>query len=135
METLPGDVLRHIVTFIPQVYHAPLKFVKIFSRAVPSIKLYRQLAYQATTDGNLQLLKWVYSHGYDLSGYAICTIASRYGHLEIIKWGREMKSQEPTLVTQFELSILTSMWASKNNQLEVLLWLKENRCPPWNTIQ
>ena len=53
METLPGDVLRYIVTFIPLSYYAPLKFVKIFSRAVPSLKLYRSIAYDATANGHL----------------------------------------------------------------------------------
>ena len=129
MEGLPGDVLRYIVTFIPRVYRAPLKFVKIFSRAVPSIKLDRRLTYQATSDGNLQLLKWIYSHGYDLSGYAICTISSKHGHLEIIKWGREMKTRDPTLTTQFELSILTGAYAAKSGHLDVLQWLKMNGCP------
>jgi len=109
-------------SYLVQYYYSPLqnwlnsqdcKFSKIIRYAVKG--------------GHLNIIKKLYNST-DCNEYIpntdlICHFASRWGHLDIIKWA---------ISHGCPLDIYTPSYAASGGHLHVLQWLYENKCP-WDS--
>ena len=109
--------------------------------------------YNISRTGELELLKWAILNGCKLSS-TVCSIAAFHGHFEILKWARKNGCRWDSWVCKnaceyghfeilkwarkngCELNYEKCVYlAAKNNHLEILQWLEENKSQETNIIE
>lgn len=84
----------------------------------------------AVTQGNLEMLEWIHQNncptpnGFYRSDGLLCAIASKAGHLDVLKWLRSKN---------FNWDNITCENATNGDHLPVLLWARINGCP-WSIL-
>ena len=84
-------------------------------------KYYKRLAdllfKAATSEGNLQMLKWGHNSGYVVPS-VFYNVAALNGHLEVVKYLRKLS---------IRWHVLTCNFAAKNGHLGLLKWARVNQ--------
>jgi len=117
-------------------------------RPYPSNKLRDVLADRAARLGSLSLLKWAYDNGCEIRASA-CTEAAKRGDLAMLGWlcsypSHITRTVMPCTVAaargawatvrwlhvnMFPWDYMTSYYAERSEDLEMMQWLRLNRCP------
>jgi len=135
-------------------YHNNLELLK---KAIDnSCKLTRSCCYNAAKNGNLDILKYIYSletehpltrKNGDMLGDNICDIAAMNGFLDVLMWAREIGCPLDKFACAYaagagHLPIVQWLvansckinpeicsWAAQNGHMHVLKWAYANNCP------
>jgi hypothetical protein len=81
-----------------------------------------KIAEYAASLGNIKVLKYMREKNNNRLKRRACAMAARYGHLETLKWLREVRCPWDEY---------TCTYAAKGGHLECLQWLRRQNCP-WN---
>jgi len=119
---LPKDLKQELVQYCLDYAYVlgKTKLFPVSERAMIDSCL--SLVNLAVEHGHVNLLKWALSRRLNVSGTKTCALASRKGHLEILKWLR---------LNYYPWDKCCFMEATVESHFHILEWLRKNGCP-WN---